>query len=461
MRINPIKINIISNKKEETRTNRLYCSDTVSFKSHIDMYGRLPDDFDINNIKELSSTTPGILESIDTGYLAQIFKYKPANSPKVYAIKKIWPENLAKHVSADPVKQLQTEAKVYQMLGNQPNTPKFYTYNGDFSGTKDSLANNYIVMEWVDGVQISKNGTYYDLSRIDKSKLKKIYKLLHEFDVKGIFHNDLWAGNLLFTKNDVNIIDFNRASFFNPILNHKSTNLDSFKERFLLRYFSDVYQKKGQDELIDVYKYTMDLEISSLKNRARFLKSNSNYQGAEELETYAKHLTLLKNNQNLLKEHIFKEIYESDLRCGKIYAKYFEFEDDEAIESFKRSRDISQNYPEILDKNNSISSNLQIIKTFKNAMNYAKESRFKESLKSFEMVKQKLSDQNIYPVTERDEVYYQKFSRFCDININFLNAMINGSKQDVQIILDDNEQFFKETKRILSYFYTLKAIASE
>jgi|GEM_PF-4850841 len=460
MYINPVKIPTINYNNEKFNRITWYPADTVSFKNHLITYGKLPKGFDIHNIKELTIHSPGVIESIDTGYLAQVFKYKPAKSSKIYAIKKIWPEHLAKHVTANPVQQLRTEAEAYNLIGNNPNIPKFFAYKGDFSGKKDSFANNYIVMEWVDGVQTSQNGTYYDLNMINKTKLEKIYNLLHEFDTKGIFHNDLWAGNILFTDKDVNIIDFNRASFFNPVLNHNSTNLDSFKERFLWRYFSDVYQKSGENELVDVYKHTLNLEISLLNKRAKFLQSKSNDTGTDELKSKANGLKeLLKNNQDL-KNYIFKELYTSDLRCGKIYAKYFEFENDEAIESFKRARDVSQTYPEIINNDNkTINSTIQIIKMLKNAMNYAKKLKFQESLEIFEKVKQKLNDSNIYTEAERKEVYYQKFSKFCDININYLNAEVNGSKQDAQIILNDNEQFFKETKRILPYFYTLKALS--
>ena len=283
MIINSIN-NISKYKSVITDKARLqYYSDTITITFKGDLtYGKMPEDIKTNLASTCSVDTSGVIKTDDTGYLAQIFKYQ-SQASNIYAIKKVWSEDLAKHVTADPVGQLKTEAEVYNKLVGIAHIPKFYCYNGDFSKNRKALANNYLVIGWVDGKQASTRGTFYDFKLVSKENLAKIYRIIGKFDKRGVLHNDLWAGNILFMPKDVNIIRFQYdQNYLTQSSTIKKTNLDSFKERFLNRYFSDVFQKLGEKELVDIYIYTTYQEINQLKDKAEFFKSIKKKEAAAE-----------------------------------------------------------------------------------------------------------------------------------------------------------------------------------
>lgn len=461
MIITPIKTSLYANRtpifQQKSFKNYHLPKDIVSFKSALTI-GCLPNDITVD-LEHLNENSNGVIAVNDTGYLAQIFKYKPHNSNNIYAIKKVWPDDLAKHISANPLEQLKTEAQVYERLKGIKNIPEFYFYKGTISTSPKTRENNYIVMQWVDGEQASLKGTFYNSDLITKDKLKKIYNLLLEFDKRGVLHNDLWAGNILFTKNDVNLIDFNRSRFFDPISSPKTNNLDSFKERFLNRYLSDVYQQSGEEELVDLYKNTQLFEADFLEKKAKFFNSNGLKDEAQELFKQKEIVKQSIKDQNKLKEKALLEVINTDLRCGKIYAKYFEFEDGETQECYNRLRktiSATNNIGNINPIN--INYNIQIIDMLKQTINSINNKNIESSLSTYKKIRQKLLNPKAYPQSEREEMYYQKFSKFCDINIEILSSLATNDKQKAEFLLQNNKDFFYQTKRIIPYYEKLKSL---
>ncbi len=446
----------------------VYSRDSICFSqtsSTIKTQGELPKDIKLETIINLSerSNTPGILDVIDTGYLAQVFKYQPPGSKNIYAVKKVWNEEQTKCITANPVEQLCTEAKVYKRLENKGvNIPPFYYYQGDFSGKKGSANNNFIVMGWLDGKFVSNEGTFYDFDLIDKGKIQDVFNLIDKFDENGVFHNDLWSANILFNGKGAYAIDFNRAGFFNPKQDYESTNLDSFKERFLWRYYSDIYHRSDdnmqtrEQKLLDMYRYCLGLESGLLKNRAN-LVSDENGK-AEILLAKAAELDKLTENTSELIKRAVSEIYKSDLRCGRIYSKYFEFKDIEAKLLFERAKIIRQNHPDILpDEIKMLDANISVVEKLHDIMEKHDETTVGKNLRMFKAMRVTLDDANAYCEREKQEVYYKKFSRFCDINIKFLEELQKGNKAVAKAVLEqpDNKQFFKETKMMHPYYNDL------
>ncbi len=419
--------------------------------------GQLPKDIKID-ISKISASSEGVTATNSTGYLAQIFKYKSSIFSKTYAIKKVWPKDMAKHITANPTEQLATEAKVYEKLKGVKNIPEFYFYKGDFSNNSNAIDNNYLVMSWVDGESASNNGTFYNLGLIDNKKLEKIFSLLSKFDEKGILHNDLWAGNILFTKNDVNIIDFNRSVLFDPLKEPEKSNLESFKERFLWRYLSDVYKQKGEGESVNIYKYICNLEQNLLLQRANLLLSNGQEEDAKRLESKSANIRLRINDPKLMKQETIDTIYKSDLRCSKIYAKYFEFEDGESLECYNRIRTLTDKNPQINANPKNIDSNIKIIRMFKLAMKQTEKNNFTDSLKLYEKILKKLEDENSYGSEEKEEIYYKKFTEFTKLNIKILTALNANNKLEAKNILETNKEFFYQTKRLIPYYNKLSAL---
>lgn len=399
---------------------RLVTADTVCFTSK---NYKIPEDIDIEVIRNMSENTPGVIEVVGTGYLAQVFKYQSPKSGKIYAVKKLWPEHLKKHTTADPVKQLDDEIQAYKKLKNVKNIPKLYGYSNECD-KKDANADHFIIVEWVEGKPVSKDSTFYDLEKIDKSRLKKIFDLIYEFDKRGVLQNDLWSANILFTDKDINIIDFNRSSFFNCSKNYEKSNLKDFKERFLWRYLSDIYHRSGEEKFFKIYKDTLKLEIDFLNRKSVSELFKHNNKGARELQIQAKSLKSLTDNQ--IKEKALKEIYESDLRCARIYSKYFEFNDNQAVESFKRARIIQEQHPNLLeDRKKLIDTNLEIISAIKNVFDKSENSTPEKSQKIFKNIEAKLNDKSVYTENERKETYYQKFQEFCRINMNIYKGIVH------------------------------------
>ncbi len=443
-------------------------SDSVTFSTTptaLKTQGEMPNDIKLETILSMSenSNTPGVLDVINTGYLAQVFKYKPPGSENIYAIKKVWNEDQTKCITANPVEQLCTEAEVYKRLKDKGiNIPVFYYYQGDFSGKKGSANNNFIVMEWLDGKFVSEEGTFYNFDLIDKSKIRDVFNLIDKFDENGVFHNDLWSANILFNGKGAYAIDFNRAGFFDPKRDFQGTNLDSFKERFLWRYYSDIYHRSAEDRqtreknLIDIYRYCLELESGLLNNRANLVSSDNGK--AEILLAKAKELNKLTKNTSALTNRAYKEIYDTDLRCGRIYSKYFEFKDIEAKLSFERAKIIRQNHPDILpDEVRMLDANISVVEKLHDIMAYHDETKIETNLQLFKEMRVTLDDADAYCEREKQELYYKKFSKFCDINIKFLEALQKGNKEAAKSVLEqpDNKQFFKETKMMHPYYNDL------
>lgn len=451
MQITKIKSPLINNLQQVQPSFKTQgiMADTVSFKSKLVM-GKLPDDIKID-IENINENTHGVIDVNDTGYLAQIFKYRSSQNARTYAIKKVWPDHLAKHISANPVEQLKTEAEIYQRIKGVNNTPKFYYYSGDFSKSQNSEKNNYLVMEWVDGKQASAEGTFYNNKLITKGKLKKLFDLMQKFDQRGVLHNDLWAGNILFTKNGVNLIDFNRSAFFDPVKSPETNNLDSFKERFLSRYLSDVYEQSGEEALVDLYKTTQLFEADFLKKKSKFLKSNGLDCAAKKLSEQSKAIRQNLKNHDSTRENALNEVIKTDLRCGKIYGKYFEFEDGEALECYKR---LEKTLPE----NPTVTSNIKVMSLLKEIMDLSYEHNTEDDFKKFKKIKQLLKDETVYPEDERKEVYYQKFSKFADVNMAILDKLLNGNNSEAAALLEENKDFFYQTKRMVPYYIKMSEI---
>jgi predicted Ser/Thr protein kinase len=433
----------------------LYRGDSVYFTSNADGFV-VPDDIDKQTIIKLKHDSIGVKKIINSGYLARVFRYESVTG-KTYAIKKTWPEGQQKHATANPVKQLNDEIKAYKKLGDIKGIPQLYGHSNE-SDNSNILENHFLILEWVEGKPVSTDGTFYEFDKINKEKLKKIFDLMFEFDKKGVLHNDLWAANILFTDNDVNIIDFNRSEFFDPHKEYSKSNLQSFKERFLHRYLSDINDRLGEDKFLEVYKDILDLEINLLNKRAEFELSNGNLINGCKLINSARKLGSLQGDE--IKNKAVKEIFESDITCGKIYTKYFEFEENEAIKSFQKAGILKKKYPDLFSYNEKlINSNLDVISNTKLGINQAKDQDIDNCFKTFQKIQSKLKDTSIYSEKEQQEDYYKKLSEFTELNIDFIRSLKNNSRTASLEILQKNEQFFKLNKKIGYYKETLETLA--
>ena len=270
-----------------------------------------------HKISTLSENSQNVEQVISTGTFAQIFKY--AIDGKNYAIKRLYPNEIVQpqhglvpmvHESLQT--QLQKEIEVYTKLKGVSCVPNLYDYNIDYN----NFSNNYIVTDWIDGKIATKNGAIYDTNLVNKKNLSKLFRILSEFDKKGVLHNDLWAGNILFTKSDVKLIDFNDAKIFNPQEQYKLTNINDFKLRFLNIMLSDVYHRFGKESFLKLYRRCLGFEKEYYTDKINFYKNNENAK--KYYENKIKNIdTILHNEENFTKSAI-KTIYDSNIYWAKM-----------------------------------------------------------------------------------------------------------------------------------------------
>lgn len=448
--IQPIKFNTQINQKPNTRPFLIQKNDSVTFGLKLAI-GKCPKELIHLDISTLNKDSKNVLEVNDIGYLAEIIKYFGPKTKKTYAIKRVWSEEKAKQQTTNPIEQMKIEAEIYKKLVKIKKIPKFNYYNGNFSKNKTSLLNNYLIMSWVDGAAASKKGVFYDFNLVDIKKIKKLYKVLNKFDEAGVMHNDLWAGNILFTKKDVNIIDFNRSFSFDPSLEVKKNNLDSFKARFLSRYFSDVYQRQGEDIYLKTYKNCLEAEVEYYKTKQTFYLKKQNPAGVLFYKNLHNELKKELKSPHLIKQNAIKTIFESDMNCAEIFAKYFELEGDETIHHYKKALRVLNNYPEIVgkEKANLIKSNIVVASKLKNALNPNAENIVEKSNEALEL----LHNEQIYTKEEREKPYYNLFKNFCEFNLK--HKKMSDSGQSTEELFKEYSDLLK-IKRLKEYFNNLQ-----
>lgn len=422
--------------------------DTVSFSGKYSI-GKLPEAFTGVDILALNKDSKNVLAVNDIGYLAEIIKYFDPKSKKTYAIKRVWSPDKAKHQTADPIKQMEVEANVYQKLEGIKNIPQFYFYNGNFAKEKNSFLNNYVIMSWMDGVPASNKGGNYDFNLVTTKNIKKIYELLNKFDNAGIIHNDLWAANILFQKNDVNIIDFNRSYTYNQHTDFCKNNLDSFKVRFLNRYFSDVYQRQGENNYLNIYKDCLNFEKDYYESKQAFYLKNKNNEAYLYYQECADKLKNEVKNPELLKQNAIKTIFESDIHTGDSFAKYFEFEDEEAACNYKNALNVLKKNPDIIEqgKYNLIRSNIFIANKLSEIINNQKD--IDEAKKILTL----LNNNKIYNSDEKAKPYYEGYKNFCEFCIKYKNLSESG--ESTADLMKEYQNLFI-VKRLKNYFDSLK-----
>lgn len=263
------------------------------------------------DFSKLNEHSLGVLNVINTGTFAQILKFKL--NDKLYAVKRLYPyqinqpqADLCNTERPSLQQQLQNEISVYKKLKDINGIPKLYSFN---SGDEKNLQNNYIVTSWAEGHVSTKDGAIYETELV-KPHLPQIYNTLAEFDKKGISHGDLWAGNILFSKKEVNIIDFNDSTDFNPEKEYKISNLDDFKTRFLNIFLADIYHRKGIAEFLKTYKECLILEQNLFKNK----KENIiNINAKNYFNERINNIEVLLKSPYKLKNQAIKTIYDSNV----------------------------------------------------------------------------------------------------------------------------------------------------
>ena len=298
MQISPLYIynfantNLVQNQKLQKRNVGLTI-DCVSFNGKI-----IPNELKNIDFSKLNEYSTGVLDVINTGTFAQILKFKPHN--QIYAIKRLYPYKI-KQPQGDllPTKrqsleqQLKNEIAVYKKLKGVNEVPQLYLYN---AGDKKNPSNNYIVTGWAEGRIPTQDGAIYDTKLVLKNLLQ-LFETLAEFDNSGVLHNDLWAGNILFSKKRINIIDFNDS------------------KRFLNIFLSDVYHRKGKKEFLQTYNECLKLEhrfLTVKKESSNSIKAKIYFdEKIKEIENSIK-------NSQLLENQAINTIYDSNIYWAKM-----------------------------------------------------------------------------------------------------------------------------------------------
>jgi hypothetical protein len=476
MNINKIQVltgNYTYYKNNTRKVTPLY--DYVSFTSSFHT-GKLPECLDINtimNLSEKSEINEELLDINNSGCMSQIFKIKPKGQDKIFAVKKVWPNNLRRYSGADLVKFLQKEAEIYKKFGQMDKIPRFYYHHFDDNHPEK----NFLVLEWKDGLPTSRDGVFFDLKNVSKKHLGKIFDFIYEFDTRGFLHNDLWVGNILLAPDDISVIDFEAASIFNPIQNPEKSNLDNLKNGFLLRYFSDLYHrspdvfgKSGEKKLLEMYKFANDLEAKLYLDKA--LKQLPVLGKANALRLIKKSNEIKNLTPNQLKEKALKEVFESDFKQGKMYTGNLDFDKKQTCETFRRAKDIIYKNPDIFkspiyenklkltDLNIEICSKLTNAKKIINSSDLEKEIQVKKCLKLFKEINNKLNDK-AYTEEEKKEFYYQNLNRFCDMNLRVFERLDNRSKDNALNIIRENRGLFDNKKKMRSYLDDLTLLSNK
>lgn len=442
--IQSIKTNIYTKNQQNNNYFIKNKNDFVTFSGNL-CIGKLPSELKNINLASINKNSKNVQLVNTTGYLAEIIKYFSPSAKKNYAIKRVFSPDKAKHQTANPVEQTRIEANIYKRLGRIKNIPKFYYYKGNWGDDAKNLLDNYLILDWVDGVQASEKGIFYNPDLVNSKTLGKLYKTLAAIDKVGVIHNDLWAGNILFKKNDVNLIDFNRSYTFNPQKQIKENNIDSFKTRFVNRFLSDTYQRCGEKKLLETYKICLKAEINYYKSKQFFYFRAKNNNGFLYYKQLADKLNLELKNQEILKQNAIKTVFESDINCAEIFAKYFEFQDDETSFHFQKALNILNNYPEIINKNKAdeIKTNIEVVNKLNNLVKY------NGSNKDFENLLKVFNNQRKYSVEEKKKPYYDLYRRFCEFNIKWQKS--SDSKEKLK---QEYADLFK-IKRLKEYFENL------
>lgn len=424
-------------------------NDSIAFGSKLSI-GSCPKELLNVDIAALNKYSENVLEINDIGYLAEILKYFKPNSRKTYAIKRVWSSDKAKQQSANPIEQMRVEAGIYKKIKRLKNIPKFYYYKGNFNKGESSLLDNYLIMSWVDGKTVSKKGVFYDFSLVDSKKIKKIYNMMLKFDNAGVIHNDLWAGNILFTKKGVNIVDFNRSYVYNAKDNFKENNLSSFKTRFLNRYFSDVYRRQGENAYFEVYKDCLKSEINYYKSKQTYYSRVKNSKGESYYKGLGENLALELSDSELMKQNAIKTVFNTDVNCAEVFSKYFELGEDEAGLHFKKALDVLNNHPGVIGrkKSNLLKSNIMLILNLNKAMIVQDGTKMELINDSLRL----LNNEKIYTKEEQKKLYYINIKRFCEFNVK--HKQMKDSGQNTNALKLEYEDLFKN-KRLKEYMENL------
>lgn len=393
-------------KKQESKYKSM---DTIHFGCKMSM-GKLPKEFIGIKISNLNEKSPNVSKMVNIGNWGQIIKYIDPQTKTAYAIKRLWHSFSNIDDANEAIKKLKAEAEIYKQLGKSKELPKFHYYNHDISCSKNSLSNNYLIMNWLDGKTPSNDGFFYDFKLIDLKAIKNTFKSINKLDEAGVIHDDLWAGNILIDKNKVHLIDFDSCFIFNPKTEFKNNNLSNLKLKFLHPYFSDIYQRQGEEAYLKTYKECLKLEISYNRKKELFYLKNKNIEGCR----YYKNLNVelsneLKDSQKMRTQAIQK-IFNSSLYCAELYAKSILDEGNLACYSYKRILGLMKKHPQIVDneKFELIKSNLAIVSRLKEAANSTK----KIKLRKIKEVCDLINNQKIYTNEEKEKPYYEAFKSF-------------------------------------------------
>jgi TP53 regulating kinase-like protein len=153
-------------------------------------------------------------------------------------------------------KRTKSEAKIIEKLNQIINVPKII-----------SVAENEIMMEFLDGKKLSQ-----DLESLDyKSICKKIAETIAKLHDQDIIHGDLTTSNMIFKDEKVYLIDFGLA-FHSHRIEDKAVDLHLIKQALDAKHFSiaeecfkiilENYNAIKSEEIID--------RIKKIESRGRY-----------------------------------------------------------------------------------------------------------------------------------------------------------------------------------------------
>lgn len=442
--IQPISYNYQKQTVNINRKTAYLPCDRVSFGC-APKIGKLPAELLGVDIAGLTRLSENVKEINQKGYLAEVIKYVGPLTGKIYAIKRIRANDAAKHAHTNLMEAMEKESLMYQKLGKMEGIPEFYYYHSNPNQATD----NYLIMSWVDGRCSSRKGIYYNSDLVTQKVIGKMFQIMYNFDKKGVIHNDLWAANMLIDGEDVNIIDFNRAYTYNPQTQFSENNLGEFKKRFLHRYFADLYQRKGEQACLEVYRNSIQEEIKYHSKKSWYYLLRGNLKGFSHYRTQARNLKTELKNPQLMRQNAIQIIFDSNVHCAETFAKHFEFAQTEAAFHCKRALRVMNEQQQIVGKEklDLLNANITVI------------SRLSEIIASKNIDAQKvneilelLNDSKIYNEQEQKKPYYLLFKKFCNFCREYQDARA-GSK-DTKEILNSYKGLF-EIQKIKEWFAAL------